>query len=295
MMAIGTSISIMARLSSGRGRAPRTMHRLDGAVGHALDLELVVGRSSTSSPGAGRWPSASVTIPPTVAASVSHVVSQQRRGIVDGHAAGQAHAPVGKRLGCRIGGLELVADVAEQLRQHVLERQQAGGAAELVDDQRLMRAPLAKLAQDAIGGDALVDASASARIRSASVVVAALGDEPAHEVLRVQDADDVVDRVAVDGQPRVRALRDDADDLVERRVDVERGDLAPRHHQLLGLTQIQPQRALQPAMLVGLEQSAVAALGDEQLDLVRRVDVPVGLIRRAHEAQEQQRRCRSAT
>ncbi len=69
----------------------------------------------------------------------------------------------------------------------------------------------------------------------------------------------------------------------------ERGDLAPRHHQLLGLTEIQPQRALQAAMLVGLEQSAVAALGDEQLDLVRRVDVPMGLIRRPHDAQEQER------
>ena len=56
--------------------------------------------------------------------------------------------------------LELVADVAEQLREHVFQRQQAGGAAELVDDQRLMRAPLAKLAQHAIGGHALVHASA---------------------------------------------------------------------------------------------------------------------------------------
>ena len=42
-----------------------------------------------------------------------------------------------------------------------------------------------------------------------------------------------------------------------------------RHHQLLGLPQVQPQRALQPPVLVGLEQSAVAAFGDEQLDLFR--------------------------
>ena len=57
--------------------------------------------------------------------------------------------------------------------------------------------------------------------------------------------------------------------------------LRARHHQLLGLTQVQPQRALQAAVLVGLEQSAVAALGDEQLDLLGRVDVPVRLLRRA--------------
>ena len=111
----------------------------------------------------------------------------------------------------------------------------------------------------------------------------------------MQDADDVVERVAIDGQPRERALRDDADHFVQRRVDVERRNLAARHHQLLGLSQIQPQRALQTAVLVGLEQSAVAALGDEQLDLVRRVDVAMRLMRRADQAQEQQRRCRSAT
>ena len=58
---------------------------------------------------------------------------------------GSRMRPSASGFGRRIAGLELVADVAEQLRQHVLERQQAGGAAEFVDDQRLMRAPLAKL------------------------------------------------------------------------------------------------------------------------------------------------------
>ena len=172
-------------------------------------------------------------------------------------------------------------------RQHVLERQQARRAAELVDDERLVRAPLAQLAQDAIGGDALVHAGIG-RIRLGERGAGPPFDEPAHEVLRVQDADDVVDRVAIDRQPRVGALRDDADDLVQRRVDVERRDLASRHHQLLGLAQVQPQRALQSAVLVGLEQAAVAALRDEQLDLVRRVNVAVSLMRRAQQAEEEQ-------
>ena len=57
-----------------------------------------------------------------------------------------------------IAGLELVSDVADELREHVLEGQQSGGPAELVDDQRLMRAPLAQMAQHAVGGDALVNA-----------------------------------------------------------------------------------------------------------------------------------------
>ena len=53
---------------------------------------------------------------------------------------------VRKRLRNRIAGLELVADVAKELREHVLERQQPRGAAELVDHQRKMRPPLAQLA-----------------------------------------------------------------------------------------------------------------------------------------------------
>ena len=48
-----------------------------------------------------------------------------------------------------------------------------------------------------------------------------------------------------------------------------------RHHQLPGLPQVQPQGALQPPVLVRLQQPAVAALGDEQLDLLGRVDVAV--------------------
>ena len=58
---------------------------------------------------------------------------------------GQPDAAVGQRLRHRIAGLELVADVAEQLRQHVFERQQPGRAAEFVDDERLVRAALAQV------------------------------------------------------------------------------------------------------------------------------------------------------
>ena len=106
------------------------------------------------------------------------------------------------------------------------------------------------------------------RINSASVVARPALDEPANEILRAEDADDVVDRAAIDRQPRVGTLRDDADDLVEWRVDRERRDALPRNHQLTCLPQVQPQRTLKTAMLVGLEQAAVTALGDEQLDLV---------------------------
>ena len=102
---------------------------------------------------------AAVTRPPTVVASVSHAVFEQRGRVVDRHFTGHANAPVAAAFPPpALAGLELVADVAEQLREHVFEREQAGSSAELVHDERLMRPPLAQVAQDSIDGHAFVHA-----------------------------------------------------------------------------------------------------------------------------------------
>ena len=53
------------------------------------------------------------------------------------------------------------------------------------------------------------------------------------------------------------------------------GQALARHHQLCRGAQPEPQRAVQPHLLLRLEQPAVAALGDQQLDLFRRVHVPM--------------------
>ena len=47
----------------------------------------------------GMWPSASVTNPPTVDASVSQVVASSNRGIIHAHFAGESDATVGERFG----------------------------------------------------------------------------------------------------------------------------------------------------------------------------------------------------
>ena len=53
--------------------------------------------------------------------------------------------------------------------------------------------------------------------------------------------------------------------------------LPSRHHQLLRLLNIQPQRSLQTPVFVGLEQTAVPALRNQELDLIRRMNVSMGL------------------
>ena len=193
-----------------RGHDASGEHRLERAIGDPLDLELVVADRRPSRPAAGRWPSASVTRPPTVVASVSHVVSSSVAASSTAMSPGRRMRPSGSVSAAGCAGLELVADVAEQLGQHVLQRQQPRGAAELVDDQRLMRAPLAKVAQHPVGGHALVHASESAGSgrRASRPACRSTNQRTRSLVCRMPTMLSM--RVAIDGQPRVRALRDDA-------------------------------------------------------------------------------------
>src|SRR5262245_30672888 len=80
---------------------------------------------------------------------------QERRRVIDRHLPWEAVTPVRQRFGNRLARFELVAHVAKQLGKHVLERDQAGRAAELIDDERLMSASLPEISQDTIGRDAL--------------------------------------------------------------------------------------------------------------------------------------------
>ena len=95
-----------------------------------------------------------------------------------------------------------------------------------------------------------------------------------------------VEVAAVDGQPAERAGDDDcAAPPVERRRRVDASEPRARHHQLARGAQAEPQRAMQPHLFLRLQQSAVAALRDQQLDLLRRVDVAVAGRRHAQQPQ----------
>ena len=163
---------------------------------------------------------------------------------------------------------------------------QSRRAAELVDDERLMRSPLAQFAQHAIGRDAFVHGRDGAN-QSRDRGVRSVRTNQRTRSFVCSTPTMLSSESAIDRQARVGALRHDADHLMQRRVHVERCNLGARHHQLARLSQIEPQRALQPAMFVGLEQPAIAALGNEQLDLVGRVDVAMRCERRAQQPQEQ--------
>ena len=71
----------------------------------------------------------------------------------------------------------------------------------------------------------------------------------------------------------------------QRRID--RRQPRARHHQLSCGPQAEPQRAVQAHLLLRLEQPAVAALGDEQRDLLGRVHVAVPARGHAQQLQQQ--------
>src|SRR5262245_59340498 len=148
--------------------------------------------------------------------------------------------------------------MTEQLCQHIGQRQKSCRATEFIYDERLMRSALAKIFEDPIGADALVHRWNRANEFCERRAWTSL-DEPADQILRSQDADDVIEAFAIDRHPRVGTLRDDADDLVEWRVDRDCRDPLPRHHQLATLAQVQPEGTLQSAMLVRFEQAAITA------------------------------------
>ena len=77
------------------------------------------------------------------------------------------------------------------------------------------------------------------------------------------------------------------EDLGERRRHFDRREARARNHQLPRGAQPEPQRLVQPHLLLRLEQPAVAALGDEQLDLLGRVHVAMAGVLHAHQLQQQ--------
>jgi len=104
----------------------------------------------------------------------------------------------------------------------------------------------------------------------------------------VKDADRVVERSLVHRQAREGAARQRGRERVERRVDVHGGHPLAGHHQVGRRQPAEPECAVQPAFLVGLEQAAVAALDEQQLDLLGRVHVVMAGVAHAGQAQQEQ-------
>ena len=185
----------------------------------------------------------------------------------------------------RVLRVVLVADVADDLLDDVLQRDDAARAAELVHDDREVEATRLHLPQELANlvglrdeEDRAPDDPIEGAVRLALPAVArasrrqrALQD--AEEILRVEDALDLIDAVAIDGVAAVAALHDDVEHLVERGVDLDRLHLRPRHHHLARDGVLELQHAEEQLREVLGDRAALLALLDHVLDLAHGVVV----------------------
>ena len=100
--------------------------------------------------------------------------------------------------------------------------------------------------------------------------------------------EDEIERSPVDRQPAVRTRRDSPQYGLERQVDIDGRQPVARHHQLFRGAKAEPQRAVQPDLLFGLQQASVPAFRDEELDFLRRVDVTVTSRRDSQQPENQE-------
>ena len=155
----------------------------------------------------------------------------------------------------------------EERAEHVLDRDESNDDARVIHDAGEMRALLAEQRDHLIarqrGGHA--HERAQQRLDGGRRTGR---DVPMHQVLDAEDADDVLARAAEGREPAERTGRDDVERVRPRRRDINHRQAIARDHQVASRRPAEPQRLLEPLLLIRLEQPAIAALRDEQRNLV---------------------------
>ncbi len=152
----------------------------------------------------------------------------------------------------RIVEVVFVLDVADDLLEHVLDCDQARHAAVLVDHDRHVVAVRAEFAQQHV--QALGLGHENGGPQHVAHVELFLSGVVAQQVLREQDADDVVAILVDDGEARVRRGDHVRDELVRGLADVDHVHLSARHHDVAHLHLGDLQRALDHRKGVGVEE-----------------------------------------
>ena len=171
-----------------------------------------------------------------------------------------------------VGQVELVLDLADDLLDHVLERDDPLHVAVLVDDDRHVLARPPELGQER--GDVL-GLRDDVR-RPQDLLDRDLGDATLvhrlQQVAQVQDADDVLGRLPVDREPRVRRVEHLAQALLRRHVRGDDDHLGPRHHHVGRLLVGEVEDLVEHLLLLFLELALDRRALEQQLQLGLRVD-----------------------
>jgi hypothetical protein len=84
------------------------------------------------------------------------------------------------------------------------------------------------------------------------------------QVAHVQDPEDLIERRAVGGVPRVRRVDDGCEALLRRQVDGDGHDLRPWDHHVVHLLVRELEGAVEHFVLDALDDAALAGFGDDQ-------------------------------
>src|SRR5438874_4033114 len=161
----------------------------------------------------------------------------------------------------------LVAYLADDLLDQILDRHEPAGAAVLVDDDRNVDLVLLHVAKELVDLLGLWDELSRSHVRPDLDVLLPAREAP-EEILHVEDADDVVRRALVERDTRVADVRDDLEDLVGRRIDVYRDDVRARDHDLVHRLLRDGEDRREHALLALLKYALGLSGLDQRFDLV---------------------------
>ena len=126
------------------------------------------------------------------------------------------------------------------------------------------------------------------KLTSSSAERGAAAGGDAEQILGRQDADHVVDGLLVDREAAVAVAQGDAQRVLDARVDRQRDDLGARDHDFAGRLIAEGKGALDELALGRRHQAGPGRLGDQQLQLFRRVhDVLFAVVLEADRPQHQ--------
>ena len=92
-------------------------------------------------------------------------------------------------------------------------------------------------------------------------------DERGEQVAHVQDADDVVERLAVDRVAGERRVDDGREAFLGREFDREGDDLGPRHHHVRDLLVREVEDLVEHLLLLALELARLGRSVEQHLEL----------------------------
>ena len=123
----------------------------------------------------------------------------------------------------------LVLDLPDDLLDQVLDRHEARRATVLVEHDRDVDAPTLEALEEVVDGDRLGHEQRGAQ-QAADRGRAVVADEEGQQVLRIEDADDVVDVAVVDRDARMALTHDRLDVRAEVGIERERDHVDARDH-----------------------------------------------------------------